>query len=263
MPSPGRLSITPPAAARARTRDDLGAHTHIRLVFRPIEFGEIDLEEEDAEHDVGREPEGEDQVAIGHRRRDPESDAEAEKVRMAREVPEPLVRDRPADREERRRKAHIGVFCVGLVANVIERLRHAEDLPVSDLDRGEEHGEPATNLDHVEDHAQPFGLDVPDDLRQRSPLPDQQRERAGRKDDIDPALHVRRHEAGEPGLPPRPRHDAVLQPEDDNEADVDPERPPERLLDPHVDRFQRQHLAHLVPRSGVKKLPRSRGRRSG
>src|ERR1700675_4241964 len=105
-----------------------------------------------------------------HRRRDPERRAEAEKIRMSREIPQAFVGDGPADLEEFVRQPVGADSGVWPALDVIERLRDPKNLPVTDLHGCDQYRQPAAELNEIQDFSPDGALDIPDRLRQRPPL---------------------------------------------------------------------------------------------
>src|SRR6185503_12086222 len=140
-------------------------HRHLAPVLleaAAVRGGEVALLEEDADEDVSRGRDREQQVAHGHGGRRPEGDQEAEHDRMAHEVVEPA-------RDER----HLGV--VG-AAHAQPDLAQPEQVEVVDHEGRQQDDGPAEGEQRMEGHPSHGILDFPDHAWYRTPLPEQQRQ---------------------------------------------------------------------------------------
>ena len=152
-------------------------------------------------------------------------------------------------------------------AKIEPDLSQPEQIEMVDQERGGEHQKPAERKGGI--HQRPAGLilDVPDNSTERTPLPEEQDERQAAGEDVGAALGGVRHHAEQNALEPWPRHHAVLDGEEAQEAQIDQQRRAEwggrrrveRLRDHQIaDKscgIEIRHEEDAVGRSGRNRIP--------
>lgn len=163
-----------------------------------------------------------------HGRRRPERNDEAEIDR----VPDQAIQPRRLELHRRDRAS----------GKIADHLRQAEQFEMADQERAVENDQPAQrHAAHGEIGEQRI-FDVPDNGRDRAPLPKQQHQHEARHQHICAALDRGRREPREQPLEALPRHPAVLNGEQREQREIDADRAERRGLGAGVDRL-RHHQA--------------------
>jgi hypothetical protein len=193
-------------------------HRHAALVVAigvAVERDQVALFQEfHRDQDVTGGAEREQQVADAHRRRRPERDQETEHQRMAHDAVEGAGHERL-----------FALFAAGTrPAAVVPHLFQTEQVEMVDQERAREHQQPAQRRQSVQREARGFVLDVPQRLRQRPPLPEQQDQHQAGQQHVGAAFDRLRHDPRPPAFECRPRHAAVLHGEQAEQGEIDRQR---------------------------------------
>src|SRR6478609_10741987 len=215
----------PPPAESGHQRGDAGA---VLVVRRPERPAEVTLLERDPDADVAGGGDGEQQVGRAHPRGGPEGEHEPRHQRVPHEGVEPV------DLQLGGRSPVRGRRPAGLA--------EPDELEVVDGEGRRDREHPAGRAERPEDGCG-SPVDAPDLLVPRLPERQQQRETEIRGEDVGGALQLDRDESTESGLHPATRHPRVLDGEEQQERQVDDDRPEGRHARWAVDRARERHPA--------------------
>jgi hypothetical protein len=130
------------------------------------------------------------------------------------------------------------------VAQVQVHLAQAEEIEVFDHESRQQHEYPAEREQRPQNRARQLVLDLPDDVRHRTPLPEQQYQRETREQHVGAALDGTRHELRPPLLEAGARHHAVLHREHAEQQRIDEQGFAKRPRRARIDGFRNEEVAY-------------------
>src|SRR5271157_2654607 len=194
-----------------------------------MESHQVPLFDPEGDEDVSGCRGGEQEMPDGHHRRSPKREDEAEHDGMTHIAIE-------AGNPEANR-------CVRTPGSIEIDLSEAEQVEVVNQKCGHEHDGPTGPEDGMDEPATNRIFDVPDDGRNRSPLPEEEAEGEAAYEDISASLDRGRDEPCPPPLERGPGHDAVRHGEEEEEQGIDEDRDREQALRPRINRLRDEEIA--------------------